>query len=227
MRKSVSSLLAILMTVSVWAQPRFVPDTELIKLGDVLFQTPKQVTFGFTNKGNEPLLITEVHPSCGCVAVSYTATPVAAGERGTIQATYDARILGSFYRDIEVVTNASSEPVYLSMQGCVVTEVRDFRGDYPIDLGNVRLNTNVLDFGDVIKGEHPSVELQLVYVVKTALLPELMHLPPYIKVYNDPESIPAGQAGTIRIELISEKLSTMGLSKTHVYLARYLGDKVG
>ncbi len=225
--KTIYAIVALLLPLCVAAQPRFVPDTELIKLGDVLFQKPKQVTFGFTNRGNEPLLITEVHPSCGCVAVSYTGSPVEPGERGTVVATYDAKMLGTFYRDIEIVTNASDEPVYLALQGCVVTELRDFSDGYPIDLGNIRLATNYIEFEDVNKGDHPIAELTLVNAEKTAFHPELMHLPPYITAHSEPESIPAGQTGVIYIELDSEKLPMMGLNKTSIYLARYLGDKIG
>ena len=53
------------------AQPRFVPDVEIRKLGEVVFQHPKRVVFGFTNKGNQPLVITSAKPSCGCMDVTF------------------------------------------------------------------------------------------------------------------------------------------------------------
>ena len=54
-----------------------------------------------------------------------------------------------------------------------------------------------------------------------------MHLPPYLSAEYLPEDIPAGKAGTIRLTLDSEKLSTLGLNQTSIYLSRYMGDKIG
>lgn len=207
-------------------QPRFVPDAEIVKVGEVQFQTPRRISFGFANKGDAPLHILSVKPSCGCLDVVFPTEPIAAGGRGEIQVTYDARMLGTFYKDLLVTTDASAEPVCLAMQGCVVTEVHDFSEGYPIDLGNVRMSTNNLEFDDVNMGDHPSVELRLVNTEKTPFHPELMHLPPYITAHYLPESIPAGRSGIIRLELSSDKLPTLGLNQTRVYLARYLGDKV-
>lgn len=208
------------------AQPRFVPDSEIMKLGEIGFQQPKTVVFGFANKGNKALQITSLKPSCGCLSVTYPTSPVAAGERGEITAVYDAKLLGSFYRDIEIFTNASDEPVYLAMQGTVVTDVQDYSEDFPIDLGNVRLKSNYVEFDEVNKGDHPSFDLQIVNTERTAYRPELMHLPPYLSAQYLPENIPAGKTGIIRLTLDSEKLNQMGLNQTSVYLARYMGDKV-
>ena len=226
MKRSAILILSTLGPLALAAQPRFVADSELVKLGDVLFQHPREVVFPFTNRGDEPLLITDVHPSCGCVAVRYPGQPIAPGASDTIRATYDARLLGSFYRDIELRTNASPEPLYLAMQGCVVTHLRDFGSEYPIDLGNVRLSANRLDFGDVRQGERPTRQLSLVNGEKTPFRAELMHLPPYITFRCEPSSIPAGQEGTLVLELDTKRMSHMGLHHSSVYLARYLGDKV-
>ena len=89
------------------AQPRFVPDTDIKKVGEVEFQVPRQFTLGFTNKGDKPLTIKEVKASCGCMDVSYPKNPIAAGSRGEIAVTYDAKLLGSFYKEVEVLTDAS------------------------------------------------------------------------------------------------------------------------
>ncbi len=217
----------LLFPLLVAGQPRFVPDVEIVKAGEVQFQTPKRVVFGFANKGNAPLQILSVQPSCGCLDVAFPSQPIEAGGRGEIQVTYDARMMGTFFKDLLVSTNASPDPVRLAMQGCVVTQVQDFSAQYPIDLGNVRLDTNYLEFDDVTLGDHPYVELHLVNTEKTAFHPELMHLPAYITPHYIPESIPAGQSGTIRLELASDKLPNLGLNQTRIYLARYLGDKVG
>lgn len=211
----------------VVAQPRFVPDADIKKVGEVQFQTPHQFSLGFTNKGDKPLLVKEVKASCGCLDVMFPKTPIAAGSRGEITLTFDAKLLGSFYKEVEVQTNASDAPVYIAIQGVVVTEVQDYSDEFPIDLGNVRLITNIVEFEDVNLGDHPTAELRIMNTDRTAFRPELMHLPPYLCAKCEPEDIPAGKMGTIHLTLDSEKLSGFGLNQTSIYLSRYMGDKIG
>lgn len=220
------TLLCLMCAGILHAQPRFVPDVEIKKLGEVEFQQPKRIVFGFVNKGNQPLKILSAKASCGCMEVSYPAESVPAGEKGEIAVVYDAATLGTFYKEVEVLTDASEDPVYLGMQGTVVVEVQDVDGDYPIDLGNVLLQTNYLEFDDVQKGEHPVVEMSLLNKEHTAFRPELMHLPAYLSAQYIPENVPAGKKGLIRLTLDSDKLPQMGLNKTSVYFSRYMGDKI-
>ena len=211
----------------ILAQPRFVPDTDIKKVGEVEFQVPRHFSLGFTNKGDKPLIIKEVKASCGCLDVAFPKGPIAAGSRGEISLTFDAKLLGSFYKEVEVLTNASDKPSYVAIQGTVVTEVHDYSDEFPIDLGNVRLVTNIVEFEDVNRGDQPTAELRLLNADRTAFRPELMHLPPYLSADYLPEDIPAGKAGTIRLTLDSEKLSSLGLNQTSIYLSRYMGDKIG
>lgn len=210
----------------VLAQPRFVPDTDIKKAGEVAFQMPRRFNLGFTNKGDKPLLIKEVKASCDCIDVTFPKTPIAAGSRGEIELTFNAKILGSFYKEVEVLTNASDKPAYIAIQGTVVTEVKDYSDEFPIDLGNVRLMTNTVEFEDVNHGDHPTAELHILNTDHTAFRPELMHLPPYLSAKCEPEDIPAGKVGIIRLTIDSEKLSHLGLHQTSIYLSRYLGDKI-
>ncbi len=225
MKRNVTLLLPF-CAVALSAQPRFVPDTEVMKLGEVEFNQPKRFTIGFANKGDQPLEILSVHPSCGCVTASYTTTSVNSGGRGEVTITFDARMLGGFHREIELMTNASDTPYYLAVEGTVVKEVQDCSEDFPIDLGNVRLQTNCVEFDDVNMGDKPVGEIRFVNMERTAYRPELMHLPPYLSARYEPENVPAGKVGKIFLTLDSEKLMRMGLTQTSVYLARYLGDKV-
>lgn len=208
------------------SQPRFVPDNAILKVGEVAFQQPKTFVLPFSNKGDKPLQITGVHASCGCMTVSYPQQPIAAGAKGEIHLTFDAKLLGSFYKEIEVQTNSSAEPSYMAIQGYVVTELSDYSTDFPIDLGNVRLSKNSVEFDGVHKGDRPSAELRVMNMERTAFHPQLMHLPSYLQATCQPEMIPPGKSGTIKLTLDSDQLPIMGLNQTSIYLARYLGDKV-
>ena len=218
------SLITAVATLS--AQPLFVPDKDITKVGEVLFQSPKSFTLGFSNKGDKPLVVKEVRPSCGCIDVAFDNKPIEPGAHGEIRLTFDAKMLGTFYKDVEILTNAQDQPLYMAIQGIVVKEVQDFSGDYPIDLGNVRLLSNYIEYDDVNKGDMPVQEIRVANVERTPYKPELMHLPPYLSAEYVPETIPGGKTGIIRLTLDSKKLFQLGLNQTSIYLARYMGDKV-
>lgn len=223
-----SLLTGMLMCcATLMAQPRFVADADIIKTGEVRFQHPHTVVFGFTNRGDKPLHIKKVHPSCGCTKETHTPGNIPPGGRGEIVVVYDAAMLGTFSKHVEVYTNAGKDPEFLSLQGRVVTELTDYATDFPIDLGNVRMSTNLLEFEYVKPGDLLSTELRVVNTERTPYRPMLMHLPPYMRAEYEPENIPAGKTGVIRLILDSKGLPSIGLNQTSIYLARYMGDKVG
>ena len=226
MMRKLTFLYMLALGILAYAQPRFVADTEIKKMGEVLFQKPQTVVFAFTNKGNKPLHIKKVEPSCGCTKATYTRGNIAPGARGEITVEYDAGMLGTFSKYVEVYTNAGKDPEFLVFQGRVVRELADYAIGFPIDLGNVRMSTNYVEFDNVKKGERLATTLQVVNTERSAYRPELMHLPPYLHAEYVPKVIPGGQTGTIRLILDSDQLATYGLNQTSVYLARYSGDKI-
>lgn len=223
-------LLVILITLAAQArslaQPQFSADAPEQSIGELVFQKPNDIRFRFRNRGNQPLIIREVHPSCGCVSVDYPTTPIAPGHEGTIVATYDARLLGTFHRELTVYTNVRQQPYYLSFEGRVVATSLDYDGDYPINLGNVRLSANYVEFDDVNKGDQPMAELQLVNTSSVPYSPQLMHLPAYLSAEYIPAKVQPGRVGKIRLRLNSDQLFLDGLNQTSLYLARKLGDKI-
>lgn len=226
--KRLTTLIATLVAVaSLWAQPRISVETPQT-LGDLSFQTPKTVVFQVKNTGNKPLIIDEVHASCGCVKVDYSTSPIAPGKTSAITAVYDAAMMGTFYRELAIYSNASPEPLYVGFQGRVVDTMsaEDFAGDYPVDLGFVRLNTNALEFDDVNKGDRPIAELMVANTSGEDYTPQLMHLPPYLEAECFPQTIRKGRAGKVRLMLHSDRLMLDGLNQTSIYLGRYPGDRI-
>ncbi len=224
---SLAAAALFLCAAGCFAQPRMEVAADILNLGEVMFQQPKAVHFELRNSGTEPLLLTAVNASCGCTQVTFPKEPIAPGASARIEAVYDAQLLGTFQKELEVYTNASDEPTYLTLQGRVVTtfEESDYN-DFPIDLGNVRLSSNVVEFDDVNSGDRPEAQLQVVNVSRESYKPELMHLPPYLSARYLPEKLAGGRMGRIILTLDSERLKNYGLTETTVYLARKLGDRV-
>lgn len=212
------------------AQPRFLAEKPEQHLGELLFQAPKTIVYDFQNTGTQPLVIREVRPSCGCIQVTYPRDPIPAGGKGSVTALYDAALMGTFYRELAVYTNAGDQPVYLSFGGRVTekaVEAIDFDTHFPIDLGDIRLSTNSIEFDDVNKGDQPVAELQVVNMSRDRYTPQLMHLPAYLKAEYFPQVLHKGRTGRIRLTLDSGKLMMNGLNQTSIYMARQMGDRVG
>ncbi|MBQ8969139.1 MAG: DUF1573 domain-containing protein [Bacteroidaceae bacterium] len=229
MKRRIHTTLFLLggFCAAVVAQPCFSPTASALSVGDILFQNPKTVAFDFENTGNAPLLITDVHPSCGCLTVDFPRQPIPAGQAGIITATYDAALMGTIYRELAVYTNVQAEPYYLSFRGRVVETATDYDDDFPIQLGTLRLSSNYVEYDNVQRGDQPVVELQVANVGDQPYVPQLMHLPEYLMAEYLPAKVQPGRTGRIRLTLDSNRLFLDGLNQTSIYLARKMGDQIG
>jgi hypothetical protein len=84
--------------------------------------TPVTTVFEFTNVGTDPLILTEVRPTCGCTIADYTKTPVKAGEKGIIKITYNAAVAAPFNKTIVVTSNSKTPQKFLNIVGEVVAK---------------------------------------------------------------------------------------------------------
>ena len=217
---------ALCLSLAAMGQPKAFFDRTIHDMGSLTWKIPALATFQITNQGNENLVIREVHPDCGCTAVAWTHDPIRPGEKGTVSATYDAAMLGHFSKHIAVYTNASDRPIFLQLNGAVVRERKEYSGDFPVRIGELYLNTDVIEFDDVTRGEMPVRTISVFNGGKSSYAPQLMHLPKYITATADPETIRPGRVGTISLTLNSNLLREMGLTQTDIYLSRFLGDRV-
>ena len=214
------------MAASVSAQPTMTVKNDVVNMGELTYQQPRTATFELTNSGTAPLQLTSVKPSCGCTSVEWPNSPIAPGQSAKITATFDARMLGYFQKEIEVMTNAGTEPVYLTLQGRVVATATNVEGDFPVDMGDVRLSTNTISFDNVNRGDRPEAHLYVLNNTRASIKPQLMHLPTYLTSTYQPETLAGGRVGHITLRLNSDRMKSYGLNETTVYLARKAGDKI-
>jgi hypothetical protein len=103
-------------------KPEFKFNEEKHDFGKIPQGTPVTTIFEFTNVGTDPLILTEVRPTCGCTIADYTKTPVKSGEKGIIKITYNAAVAAPFNKTIVVTSNAKTPQKYLNIVGEVVTK---------------------------------------------------------------------------------------------------------
>lgn len=103
-------------------KPEFKFNEEKHDFGKIPQGTPVTTIFEFTNVGVEPLILTEVRPTCGCTIADYTKTPVQKGAKGTIKITYNAAAASGFSKTIVVTSNAKTPTKYLNIVGEVIAK---------------------------------------------------------------------------------------------------------
>lgn len=224
-RKIIISSLLLMGMIPVSAQRLSVTKTT-VNCGSVAYDKPVTATFEMRNKGNRKLKITEVKTDCGCTGVEFPKKEIGAGDKFTVKLTYDARQLGHFNKSARIVSNGSKDPLYVNMTGVVMADITDNTASYPFAIGDLLLDRDNLEFDDVNKGDNPVQDIYIMNAGTTIFTPTMMHLPPYLSAIVTPEQLLPGRSGKISVMLHSSKLHDYGLTKTSVYLASNIGEKI-
>ena len=89
--------------------------------GNIIEGEVASFQFVFTNKGDNPIKLTNVRASCGCTTPLWTKEEVAPGESGVITAQYNSKgRVGTFHKSITV--NSTGGNVSLTIKGVVISE---------------------------------------------------------------------------------------------------------
>jgi hypothetical protein len=116
-------LLAVLVltSTSLFAQKKADDvakfNVETFDFGKIKQNVPVTATFIVTNISDEPLIIDQANPSCGCTVSDYTKSPIAPGKTGFIKATYNAADLGPVNKQVTVKFANSTDVKFLNFKG--------------------------------------------------------------------------------------------------------------
>ena len=93
--------------------------------GRVLQGNKVSYKYEVTNKGNAPLQIKEVRPSCGCTYTMVGQGLLKPGENTFIEAQFDsAGMVGSIHKFLEVISNDPSNPnTLLNFDASIICEI--------------------------------------------------------------------------------------------------------
>ena len=125
MKKILLSAAVIFLTASAFAQKK-VDDiakftSETINFGKIKQGIPTKGVFTVTNISNQPIIIEQANPTCGCTISDYTKEPIAAGKTGVINATYNAANVGHFDKHLTVKFAGVDEIKSITFTGDVLT----------------------------------------------------------------------------------------------------------
>jgi hypothetical protein len=92
------------------------------QFGEIPQGVPVTASFTFTNKSKAPVLLADVHGSCGCTVPAWSKEPIMPGKSSVITATFNAANPGAFNKTVTVTTSADATPQVLTLQGVVVAK---------------------------------------------------------------------------------------------------------
>ena len=129
MKKILLAFLFFTISASSFAQKKVADvvkfSSETINLGNIKQGVPTKGIFTLTNISNQPLIIEQANPTCGCTISDYTKAPIAAGKNGTINATYNAASPGHFDKHLTVKFAGIDEVKSITLTGDVLS-AQDF-----------------------------------------------------------------------------------------------------
>ena len=218
-------MLASWMALTASAQ-QITTQHETVDCGQVKFRQPVTAEFQMKNDGNAPLVIERVLSSCGCTTVDYPKRRIAPGENFVVKATYDAKQMGTFYKQIGICAQGASSPFTLTMRGRVVETISNFDGSYDYALGMLKADAQEVEFDDVNKGDRPVQRIHIFNPTEQVMEPVVMHLPAYLTAQVSPSKVAPHHSAVVSLTLDSKRLHDFGLNQTSVYLGANPGDKI-
>lgn len=101
--------------------PQITFTSNIFKFGEVVDGEKVIHDFDFTNTGDQPLIIFNAKPTCGCTISDYPKTPIQPGESGSIKAEFNSKgRVGKAHKVLKVKTNATSDILELTLEGVVL-----------------------------------------------------------------------------------------------------------
>jgi hypothetical protein len=192
--------LIFLLTVSLYSQQSSSTigfEADQFNFGKIYEKDGKvQHDFIFTNKGQEPLIITNVNPSSGISVLQWTRSPVMKGETGSITVEFNpVNMPGRFNRSIIVNSNGRPSATTLRLLGEVIPREKTPAELYPQEIGSLRLRSNHISFGQVSPGSKRIDTLEIINLSEESLGLTFAGIPRHITITAIPGILKPGEEG--------------------------------
>jgi len=186
------------------------------------------VNFTYTNKGNTPLLITNVVTSCGCTAPNWTREPVLPGMKGYVSATFNpANRPGEFEKTITVSSNNAEGDMLLHIGGIVLAREKTLDELYPVKMSDLRLKTSIISFQTIVAGKVKTEKLEVANNGTSPIEVGFDNIPSHIQVKAIPQILQPQEKGIIEItfeagkrndwDFVSDRISILANGKSDQY----------
>lgn len=177
-------------------------------------------TFKFTNKGDVPLILSNVRASCGCTTPKWTREPVAPNASGEIQVSYNPKNRpGAFNKSVTVSSNAENATVILRILGQVEQREKTLAELYPRQIGALRAKSNHISFAQLKEKSVETKELELVNDTENPVEVGFRTVPSHLTAKVEPATIPANGKGKLIVTYNAAEANTYGFASHRIYLS--------
>ena len=137
---SVTAIISLIWTATAMAAPQAAIDQPTFDFGSIHQGTKLEHVFTIRNKGDAPLTIKSVRPSCGCTAASITTSVILPGKTGGIKAAFNStNFAGAIHKTVAVDTDDPKLPTsILTLKGTVVESIQV--NPKQLSLGQIKVN---------------------------------------------------------------------------------------
>lgn len=160
---------------------------------------PVTVNFEFTNTGSKPLIIKQVHASCGCTSPNWSKAPVLPGKKGFVSVTYNPKNRpGPFSKTATVTSNAATPTKVLTIRGNVDPKPKTIEDVYRYAYGNkIRLKTNHMSFSGINKDQKRHQTVDIINISDKPVAIGFNRVPAHLKIKAEPSTLQPGQKGVL------------------------------
>ena len=136
-------------------------------------------TFTFTNRGKDPVTISDINAWCGCTTVRYPKEPVFPGKTAKVNITYNPdHRPGTFSKEVVVILNGGKNYTRLWVKGNVIGMQHPVTEDHPYAYGSgLYMSHRVLPFPPMKVGEEKKMRLLIANDTKKKMNVEFIRRP--------------------------------------------------
>lgn len=202
MKKIIILCILVAFQQNILAQTSYKFDSESYDFGEIFEGDGATHIFNVTNTGTEPLVISQVRPSCGCTTPEWSTDPILPGKSGTIKANYNTQgRVGFFNKSIEITTNGDVAYTTVYIKGSVIPKSEKKYTDVEIKLSpKIILEKEAHNFGKVEKGAKLPVRIKVTNLGRSDLkIYQIVAACGCVSINSKQEFIKSGESGTIEV----------------------------
>lgn len=181
--------------------------------------------FKGVNVSGEPVSIVSARATCGCTTPKYSHYTFAPGDTLKVTVSYNpVGRPGRFAKKVYIKNSNDEGQAELMVKGVVIGNEATLKNQYPVDLGKLRLQNEIVTMGELSKGKDKGVYITAYNQTLDTIAPEIKGVPSYMRMSILPAVIPPGEQATIAVHFLGRECDKWGFMQEKITLIPDCGE---